>query len=195
MKRTTLSNIKSMRKPTHSLTNILLLSVALLGATATLFQATPVKAQVDEARFYCGSSYNSNKGKKVPTTVVWRPTGKTALVQWVKPMDNYWTPERRCNEFSQRITAAYQNKTLNFLTNGKMKGQRVICTANEVNGDCKDVLMTLRPQDKSLKILDELKDLLNGKSTGGPVIHNSGEAQLYYQIDMSELLKKGSQAE
>jgi Circadian oscillating protein COP23 len=195
MKNITLPSVKSMSKLTHHLTSILLLSATLLSSTTILFQTTPVKAQADEAKFSCGSSYNSGKDKKVPTTIVWTPTGKTALVQWVRPMGNYWTPERRCNEFSQKMTIAYQNRTVNFLTNGKMKGQRVICTANEVNGDCKDVLMTLRPQDKSLMILNELKDLLNGRAAGGPIIHNSGEAQLYYQIDMSELLKKGSKAE
>jgi Circadian oscillating protein COP23 len=190
MKNTTLPQAKSIKKRTHSLMNILLLSIALLSSTTVLFPATPVQAQVDEAKFYCGSSYNAEKGKKVPTTIVWTPTRKTAIVQWVKPMGNYWTPERRCNEFSKKMNTAYQNKTLNFLTNGKMQGQRVICTANEVNGDCKDVLMTLRPQDKSLGILDEIKDLLSGRAVGGPLPHGSGEAQLYYQIDMSGLLKK-----
>lgn len=184
-----------MIKLTHRLTNILLLSVTLFSSTTMLFQMAPVMAQADEAIFSCGSSYNSEKGKKVPTTIVWTPTGKTALVQWVRQMGNYWTPERRCMAFSKNLTTAYQNGTTRFLTNSTKNGQKVICTANEVNGDCKDVLMTLRPQDKSLVILNELKDLLNGRAAGGPVIHNSGEAQLYYQIDMSELLKKGSKAE
>jgi Circadian oscillating protein COP23 len=179
-----------MSRLTHSLPNIFLSLTVLLGSVAALFQATPVKAQVDEAKFYCGSSYNAEKGKKVPTTIVWTPTRKTAIVQWVKPMGNYWTPERRCTEFSKKMNTAYQNKTLNFLTNGKIQGQRVICTANEVNGDCKDVLMTLRPQDKSLGMLGELNDLLSGRAVGGPIHHSSGEAQLYYQIDISALLKK-----
>ncbi len=190
MKNTTLPQAKSIKKRAHSLMNILLLSIALLSSTTVLFPATPVQAQVDEAKFYCGSSYNADKGKKVPTTIVWTPTRKTAIVQWVKPMGNYWTPERRCNEFSKKMNTAYQNKTLNFLTNGKIQGQRVICTANEVNGDCKDVLMTLRPQDNSIGMLSELNDLLSGRAVGGPIHHSSGEAQMYFQIDMSGLLKK-----
>jgi Circadian oscillating protein COP23 len=179
-----------MSRLTPSLTNMLLAAITLLSSTMILFPAAPVQAQVDEAKFYCGSSYNAEKGKKVPTTIVWTPTRKTAIVQWVKPMGNYWTPERRCNEFSKKMNTAYQNKTLNFLTNGKIQGQRVICTANEVNGDCKDVLMTLRPQDKSLGMLGELNDLLSGRAVGGPIHHSSGEAQMYFQIDMSGLLKK-----
>jgi hypothetical protein len=56
--------------------------------------------------------------------------------------------------------------------------------------------MTLRPEDNSLLILNELKDKLYGRRIDGrPITHSSGEAQLYYQIDMSKLLEKGAQAD
>jgi hypothetical protein len=183
-------------KLVYRIANLLLLSITLIGSTAMLFQADPVKAQTVEGQFYCGSSHNEKSGK-VPTTVFWTSTSKTAIVQWVRPMGNYWTPQRRCNGFSKNINDIYQASGAKFfLTNGKKNGQKVICSAEEVDGDCKKVLMTLRPTDNSLLLLNELKDKLYGRSVDGqPIRHNSGEAQLYYQIDMSELLKKGSKAE
>jgi Circadian oscillating protein COP23 len=189
-------SLKSIKKLACSLTHVWLLSAALLGSTSTLFQSTPVKAQADEARFYCGKSFNAKKGSQVPTTIVWTPTQKIALLQWVRPMGDHWTPEKRCRAFSDNFTTAYRNGTTRFLTNGKKNGQKVICVAKEVNGDCKSVLMTLRPEDNSLLFLNELKDVLNGKSTPGQIItHSSGEAQLYYEIDLNELLKNGSRVE
>lgn len=196
MKKIACSSATPRGKLVYSIANVLLLSITLIGSTAMLFPADPVKAQTVEGQFYCGSSHNEKSGK-VPTTIFWTSTSKAAIVQWVRPMGNYWTPQRRCNGFSKSINDIYQSSGAKFfLTNGKKNGQKVICNADEVNGDCKNVLMTLRKEDNSLLLLNELKEKFNAKSVDSrPIRHNSGEPQLYYQIDMSELLKKGSKAE
>jgi hypothetical protein len=150
-------------------------------------------APEEKIQFTCASTFNNKLQKKVPTTVAWKPSDKRAIVQWVKPMDNYWTPERRCNEVSQRMQAADDAGTLKYLTNGKMNGQKVICTATEVNGACKNLLMTLRPQDKSDQFLIELKDLFNGRSYAA-VPNASGDPQTYVRVDLQEMWKNAPKA-
>jgi hypothetical protein len=177
---------------TSHLTKALLLSATLLGAIVA--PIAPATAQTEEAKFYCGNSFNAKSNSKVPTTIVWTPNRKVALVQWVKPMGNYWTPQKRCAEFSQKIDAAYQNGTINYLTNTRIKGQKVICTAAEVNGDCKSILMTLRPQDNSLTMIGELKDLLNGRSEGGVITHSSSEPQVYLKVDIRSSIQSSQSA-
>jgi Circadian oscillating protein COP23 len=140
-----------------------------------------------QIQFTCGSTFNNRQNRKVPTTIAWNSSERRAIVQWVKPMGN-WTPEQRCQEVSQRMQVANDAETLKYLTNGKIGGKKAICTATEVNGKCKNLLLTLRSNDKALDFLSELKDLFNGRSEG-PIEHSSGEPQMYIRIDVNELWK------
>jgi Circadian oscillating protein COP23 len=142
----------------------------------------------DKIQFTCGTSYNNRLNKKVPTTLAWSPSGKRALIQWVKQMDNNWTPEKRCQEVSRRMQEANTAGTMQFITNGKMNGQRVICSATEVNGDCKNLLMTMRRDDKPLTFMNEFREVFNGRSEG-VVEHSSGEPQIYLRINLKQLWK------
>ncbi len=182
--------MKNLIRPI-SIANALLLATAMLSSAAISTHISPAQAQNQDVQFICGSSRNVKAKRKVPTTILWTPTGKIALVQWVKPFGNYWTPERRCAEFSQRIDKAYQAGTLKYLTSSRKNGSNIICTATEVNGSCKNVLMTLRPQDKPLMFLTELKEVFRG-SVVGPIEHSSGEPQIYVQFDWDAVVKNAS---
>jgi Circadian oscillating protein COP23 len=151
-------------------------------------------SQEDKARFTCGTSYSYQLKKRVPTTLLWNPSGKRALIQWVKQMDSHWTPEKRCQEVSQRMQEANNAGTMKFITNGKINGQRVICSATEVNGDCKNLLMTLRPGDNSLKFINEFKEVFTARSEG-IIQHSSGEPQIYLRIDLNEMLRNAAKAD
>ncbi len=70
----------------------------------------------------------------------------------------------------------------------KMNNQPVIFTAKESEGDCVNLLMTLRPEDNSLKILDQFRQILNGEQVG-LVKHNSSTPQLYYKTDIENFLR------
>jgi Circadian oscillating protein COP23 len=142
----------------------------------------------NQAQFTCASTYNDRLKKRVPTTIAWNGSGKRAFIQWVKQMDKYWTPEKRCQEVSQRMQEAYTAGTFKYLTNGKMNGQRVICTTTEINGDCKNLLMTLRPEDKPLKFMNELTELFNSRSDG-PIEHSSGERRIYIRVNLNQMWK------
>jgi hypothetical protein len=145
-------------------------------------------------QFTCSTSYSYRLKKRVPTTISWSPAGdKRALIQWVKQMDSHWTPEKRCQEVSRRMQEASNAGTMQYITNGKMNGQRVICSATEVNGDCKNLLMTLRSGDKPLQFMSEFKEVFSGRSEG-PIPHSSGEPQIYLRIDLNQLWRNAAKA-
>ncbi len=97
-------------------------------------------------------------------------------------------PQGRCEQATARIQHAYDNDTMNIITNGKMNKQPVICTAKEYRGDCTNLLITLRPEEDSLQVLSEFKKALLGESMG-PILHSGGVPQIYYQIDLEQALK------
>jgi Circadian oscillating protein COP23 len=165
------------------------LATSLIGSAGIFMQMAPVRAQADaeKVQFVCGTSL-SESGGRVPTTLAWMPDNKYAIIQWVKPMGKYWTPARRCAAFSATMQSAYQSGTLQFLTNGKVKNQNVICSATEVNGKCQTVLMTLRSEDNPLQFLSELKDVFNGRSVAVPQ-HSSGGNQIYIKVDLPKLIR------
>jgi Circadian oscillating protein COP23 len=189
MKNFSLTHLQTARL-TH-LTRAGLLSTLMLTTAICLPQIAPAQdatqAEAEKVQFVCGSTFNEELNRQVPTTIAWMPDNKYAVIQWVKSMGTNWTPEKRCETFSKSIQTAYQAGNLQFLTNGKVKGQNVICAATEVNGECKTVLMTLRKGDNPLQFLSELKESLNGRSVGVPK-HSSGDKQMYYQIDLKKLI-------
>ncbi|WP_041740538.1 COP23 domain-containing protein [Calothrix sp. PCC 6303] len=162
----------------------------LVVATITvigLISAIPPSTAQSQVKFICNQSYELQSDRRFPTTFAWTSRGKTAVIRWVKNLGGY-SPQDRCQDVSSRFQQAFDNKTLNLITNGKVKGKPVICTAKEYGGACETVLMTLRPEENSLRILNELKDILDARQVG-PIKHSSGIPQVYYQIDIEEFLR------
>jgi hypothetical protein len=140
----------------------------------------------EKIQFFCGSSYNDRLKKNVPTMIAQKGLQKRTIAQWVNSMDEYWTPERRCQQVSRGMQLANTAGNLKYITNGKMSDRRVICTTTEVNGDCKNVLMTVRPKDKPLKLLIEFNEIFNFHSD---IVdqHTCGDPQIYLRIDLDRL--------
>ena len=164
-------------------------SLVILGTIATILggNMTAIKAE-EGVKFFCGSSYEEQTNKREFTTFILKGKGKIRFIQWVKNLGNF-PPEKRCKEVSERFQTAYNNGTLGLITNGKMNGKSVICTAKNPGGKCHTLLMTLREKDDSLTILNELKDLFVYSRTVGPIKHSSGKPQIYYQIDLNKFLQ------
>ena len=144
------------------------------------------QAQTNDIQFTCGVSTSEKSNKPVPTTMVTFKDKKIPLIQWVKKIGT-WTPQERCKVISVNLQKAQQDGTLKFLTNGKQNGTNVICAATEVEGPCLTIIMTLRPNDKSLEFLAELKDVLNGRMVFREDF--SGERQVYIEVNLEEVLK------
>jgi hypothetical protein len=144
----------------------------------------------DGVRFICASGYDQKADKRFPTTYGWTSRGKIAVIRWKYPWFNSQTitPDKRCEEVSSRFQSAFDNQSLSYITNATANGQSVICTAKKIDGPCETILLTLRSEDDSVRILDELKDRLRGRSTK-PIEHSSARPQVYYKIDMKKFLE------
>jgi hypothetical protein len=151
------------------------------------FNSESVKAQ-KQVQFVCDQSYDQQTSKYLPTTFAWTSRGKIALVRWETTAFKNFSPETRCQKVSPRFQEAYDNGGINFLTNGQVNQQPVICTASESGGECDTLLMTLRPEDNPLTILTQLQEVLNGRQVGA-VRHSSNVPQLYYQVDIENFLR------
>lgn len=172
-----------------SLTVLLLTPLLLTGAI--LDNVTPVQSEVAEIQFVCDTSFSEKLNKKVPTTIALKPNGKILLIKWVRDIDNHWTPQRRCDMFSENINRAYKDGTLKFITSSRENGNKVICTANKKGGKCENILMVLRPKDNPLVLLNDLKGALNGRSASH-IEHSSPNSQIYIQIDWDKLMNQAT---
>lgn len=160
-----------------------------LSAIALSLAAVPAQASED-VQFICASGYDRRANKRFPTTFAFlMPNKKVAVIRWKFPWFNSdLSPQQRCQNVSARFQSAYNNGSLNFITNTKVKGQPVICTSHSRGGACNVVLLTLRPSDDPIEVLTILKDALRGRATQ-PLMHGSGERQIYYQIDIKKFLE------
>jgi hypothetical protein len=145
-------------------------------------------AQAEQGvQFICAQVFDKQKNR-LPTTLAVTPRGKVAVIRWVSSMGAMYSQQKRCEEVSPRFQEAYNNGTLNLITNGVWNRQPVICTVSKLGDGCHTLLMTLRSGDDSLKLLNELKNILNGRQRG-PIKHSSGIPQAYVQINIQEFLQ------
>ena len=83
-------------------------------------------AQAAAPNFSCGVTNGT------PATVVTTTDGRSVtMIRWSSNVfdGGGWTPERRCQEVSQRFEGFRQQCRLQYLTTGRINGQPVICTA------------------------------------------------------------------
>ncbi len=170
--------------------NLTIKSLVIIGSIAAILgiKIAPIQAQ-QEIKFFCGTSYEESSNRHEPTTFIWHPRGKIRLIQWKKKFGGK-SPEKRCIEVSQNWQTAYNNGSLSFafITNGQMNNEKVICIAKKSGGKCDNLLLTLPPEDRSVDILNQLKDILKGYQVG-PIKQSSGEPQIYYRINFDNFLK------
>lgn len=163
------------------------------GCACTTFGVAAIvnPAQANEdVRFICATGFDKKTNQRFPTTYAWTGGQKRTIIRWKYKWFNSsaTTPQKRCQEVSARFQAAYNNESFEFITNSRINGQRVICTARSKGGACNTTLLTLRPADDSLVILTNIKDILRGR--GSQIIeHTSANKQVYYQIDIDKFLK------
>lgn len=166
-------------------------SINLVNANQTAPQIKQAQTDTQSVRFICSQGYDSVTQERVPTTYAWTPKGKIALVRWKSDWfaGSGFTPEVRCNEVSPRFDTAYQNDTLNYLTNGRLNSQKVICAVRAKGDSCTDstLILTLRPEDNEFQALNQLNSILQGDAVNGPVEQSSGK-QIYLQLDIENFL-------
>jgi hypothetical protein len=168
------------------------LIAATVAAAATLVVTsnTAMGQNRNQPQFICREAFDRVTNQRIPTTYAWTERGKSAIIRWTTTLGarGEWTPQRRCQEVSPRFQTAYENGSLQYLTNGMMNGQRVICTAKEERGDCEDLLLTLRPEDNAMAVLRQFNDVLRGRA-GATIRQSTGEDQVYIQVDIERFLR------
>ena len=160
--------------------------LTIVGLTAaiafSLIPSSQAKA-LEKRSFKCEKTTKQDS----PKTFTFYKGQKRTVIRWSGPLGEK-NPQERCEQATVRIQQAYDNDTIKIITNGIMKKQPVICTADDYGGDCVNLLITLNPQEDSLKVLNQLKEALLGKQKG-PVIHTSDTPQIYYEIDLEKAIE------
>ncbi len=139
----------------------------------------------NNVKFICNQT--KINGKLVPVTYLRSQSKKTRIIIWEKKLGGQ-NPLQRCNQVTEKLQQAEDNNQLNMITTGRRNGQNVICTTDKYNGDCQIILLTLESGEKKWDTLEDLKSQLAMRSVG-PMKNSSGDPQLYYQLDIQELLR------
>lgn len=167
----------------------LMTCVAVVSACSLTYKTVnPVQAN-EGYKFICQESFDAASNRRLPTTFAWGSRGKIAIIRWETEVFKNWSPKQRCDEVSPRFQTAYENDTINLITNGTMNNQPVICTARGYGQPCHTLLLTLRPEDNSVEVLNHLRAIFNGQRVG-PIKHSSEEGQIYYRINIDKFLQE-----
>lgn len=154
-----------------------LVVAAGLGASITALDLGPARA--------AATAFSCSTRNGVPTTIASTDDGRTVpMIRWTSnAFDGAgWTPQRRCQEVSQRFESYRQQGRLAFITTGRINGLPVICTAASDGSPCDGLLYTLKPGQDPTLALRRLFDVRY--KARGPL--NETNSRLY--LSMDELL-------
>lgn len=134
-----------------------------------------------ESGFWCSTSTGT------PVTVYQNRQG--AIEPWIEWASDYFSasgydPSTRCQLVSQRLEIYRRNRQLKYISVGQMNGQNVICTANQINGVCQNLIYTLRRDQDPVGALYNLLAWRQGQ-VGMPSLDESGKIPY---IDVREKL-------
>ena len=152
-------------------TNVLAATACTLSGLTVAFQPSYGQRALRERGFRCSTSTGA------PVTVYQNPQG--AVEPWIEWTSHYFSgsgynPATRCQLVSQRLETYRRQRVLKYITAGQMNGQNVICTANQVNGQCQNLIYTLRPGQDPIGSLYNLLAWRQGY-VGMPSFDESGK--------------------
>jgi hypothetical protein len=118
-----------------------------------------------------------------PNTVVDTKRGRIQLIVWGSDYfrNSGWTPQKRCQEVTARFQKFSDNKSLKYVTTGKIKNQPVICLGKKIPSgyECipDGLLITLEANDNPQKVLMSL--FQNATQVGGQPVQRSVGEQVF----------------
>ncbi|AFZ54431.1 COP23 domain-containing protein [Cyanobacterium aponinum] len=138
------------------------------------------------------NTYSCINYKGKPTTVVDTSRGKIQLIVWESDyfQNSGWTPNKRCQEVTQRFQEFSDKGILKYVTTGQINSYPVICVGTQVPGggyQCqKDgLLITLQKNDNPNKVLENL--FTNAAKVGGTPVTREPTGK--YIFPMSNFIK------
>ena len=145
----------------------------------------------DRVTFYCGTILESDTGNEIPTTLAYVPPRKMEIpiVAWTNDSIAAWNPQRRCDAVSSKFQNFYQDGRLNYLSDGSVAGEQVICAILEKQEECSgdNQLFQVREGTDSEEVIVGIKEILKGKRSETEVIYQSSGDRNY--VDISGLLE------
>lgn len=149
----------------------------------------------DRVTFYCGTISELEADNKTPTTLAYVPQRKThiPIVAWTNDSIAAWNPERRCDAVSSRFQTFYQDGRLNYLTDGQVAGEPVICALLDKQEQCsgENQLFQVREGTNSGDVIVGIKEILKGKRSETEVIQQNSAGDRNY-VSISGLLENAS---
>ena len=184
-----LMNIKSLTAVTASVA-LSIISVALYisssQAEISVVETDGKELPEDRITFYCGTISESDTGNQIPTTLAYVPQRKTniPIVAWTNNSIAAWNPQRRCDAVSFKFQTFYQDGRLNYLSDGQVAGEQVICALLEKQEQCsgENQLFQVREGTDSEEVIVGIKEILKGKRSETEVIYQSSGNRNYVSI-------------
>jgi len=181
-------NIKVKLIPVLVVLGAIVAALANIGAILQFFGITPIKPAQSVA-FICGVSRDG-----VPTTFAQETTNggipkSKSVIRWVSDFGDKvnYTPQKRCEEVSNRFQDYSNQGLLNYITTGKENGLDTICVAKnkERGGPCR-LLWTLKPGTNPKLVRHQLWSDHLGTDT----LEEKGSNDSDIYIDVNKLLSK-----
>jgi Circadian oscillating protein COP23 len=121
----------------------------------------------------------------VPRTVARTLRGEVSIIRWVSNFGGEvgYTPQKRCEEVSNRFQQYYNQGILNYITTGRENNYDIICVSSENGGACDGLLFTLKPGESASSLIPQLFDVASLGS--GPIEQSSSGIS----IDFNKLLE------
>ncbi|WP_341737652.1 COP23 domain-containing protein [Microcoleus sp. CAWBG640] len=162
---------------------------ALAGIVAILqFCGITLIKPPQSVTFICGVSRDN-----VPTTFAQETTNggipkSKSVIRWVSDFGDKvnYTPQKRCEEVSNRFQDYSNQGLLDYITTGKENGLDTICVKDKERGGPCRLLWTLKPKTNPKLVLHQL--LSDHLGTGTLEEKGSNDSDIY--IDVNKLLSK-----
>ena len=173
----------------QQLTKVLATTAIALSVLTVAQEPSYGRPTSGESGFWC-----SSRSSSAPVTMYQNPQG--AIEPWIEWTSDYFSgsgydPATRCQLVSQRLETYRRNRMLKYITVGQMNGQNVICTANQVNGLCQNLIYTLRPGQDPIGSLYNLLAWRQGQ-VGMP---STEETSNIPYIDVRKKLRENTEKE
>ncbi|OKH30223.1 hypothetical protein NIES2101_42640 [Calothrix sp. HK-06] len=172
--------------------NLFILGLAALTSTAYFAVSLPAvsqnppASQPNKVTFFCREGLDKASGKNIPFTVAWVPERNkhVRFVGWKSDFfeKNGWTPQKRCQEVTERFNKMYENGRLNYLASGSDKGYPIICGLlnKEDNCNADNLLFTLKYGSQTKVVLEQLIDIAEGKARN--IIYQNSGQQIHVSV-------------
>jgi hypothetical protein len=162
-------------------------------ATTLILSMIPSVSQANSSErvsFSCQNIFDRASQENLPTTVAWIPEQKKhrQIIIWKSNYFRGWDTRRRCKIVSPKFQRFYEQGTLNYLTNGRVEGNPVICAVATEGDKCNqdNQLFQLKDKRSSETVIVDLFRILIGDARG-PIYQSSGR-KIY--VSMQKLLSK-----